>query len=159
LRYQLSAIDPCSCGEIGLLLVARQCSSPGPPTTYVHIVLNPSEPLGCGNGSKGSRRASPSPHGVASAALPPLPATSLSAVGSGLSSPLLPPLSRSLKDVDSRVQSLQDTCSRLPRESYNNLRCFAGTGLLRPQAITGGSRSLPESVLTAPLPSFSPTGI
>ncbi|XP_009288365.1 PREDICTED: SH3 domain-binding protein 1 [Aptenodytes forsteri] len=28
----------------------------------------------------------------------------------------------SLKDVDSRVQSLQDTCSRLPRESYNNLR-------------------------------------
>ncbi|KFQ28429.1 SH3 domain-binding protein 1, partial [Merops nubicus] len=28
----------------------------------------------------------------------------------------------SLKDVDSRVQSLQDTCSRLPQESYNNLR-------------------------------------
>ncbi|XP_075347796.1 SH3 domain-binding protein 1 [Mycteria americana] len=28
----------------------------------------------------------------------------------------------SLKDMDSRVQSLQDTCSRLPRESYNNLR-------------------------------------
>ncbi|KAM6147294.1 SH3 domain-binding protein 1 [Phoenicopterus ruber ruber] len=28
----------------------------------------------------------------------------------------------SLKDVDGRVQSLQDTCSRLPRESYNNLR-------------------------------------
>ncbi|NXT23832.1 3BP1 protein, partial [Syrrhaptes paradoxus] len=28
----------------------------------------------------------------------------------------------SLKDVDSCVQSLQDTCSRLPRESYNNLR-------------------------------------
>ncbi|XP_071407846.1 SH3 domain-binding protein 1 isoform X2 [Pithys albifrons albifrons] len=28
----------------------------------------------------------------------------------------------SLKDIDSRVQSLQDTCSRLPRESYNNLR-------------------------------------
>ncbi|NXX53072.1 3BP1 protein, partial [Scopus umbretta] len=28
----------------------------------------------------------------------------------------------SLKDVDERVQSLQDTCSRLPRESYNNLR-------------------------------------
>uniref|UniRef100_A0A8C3BFY2 SH3 domain-binding protein 1 n=1 Tax=Cairina moschata TaxID=8855 RepID=A0A8C3BFY2_CAIMO len=28
----------------------------------------------------------------------------------------------SLKDVDSRVQSLRDTCSRLPRDSYNNLR-------------------------------------
>ncbi|XP_064310960.1 SH3 domain-binding protein 1 [Phalacrocorax carbo] len=28
----------------------------------------------------------------------------------------------SLKDVDGRVQSLKDTCSRLPRESYNNLR-------------------------------------
>ncbi|XP_051640997.1 SH3 domain-binding protein 1 [Manacus candei] len=28
----------------------------------------------------------------------------------------------SLKDVDSRVQSLRDTCSRLPQESYNNLR-------------------------------------
>ncbi|XP_009880204.1 PREDICTED: SH3 domain-binding protein 1 [Charadrius vociferus] len=28
----------------------------------------------------------------------------------------------SLKDVDGRVQSLQDTCSRLPQESYNNLR-------------------------------------
>ncbi|NXX84622.1 3BP1 protein, partial [Urocolius indicus] len=28
----------------------------------------------------------------------------------------------SLKDVDSRVESLRDTCSRLPRESYNNLR-------------------------------------
>ncbi|NXK07179.1 3BP1 protein, partial [Herpetotheres cachinnans] len=28
----------------------------------------------------------------------------------------------SFKDVDSRVQSLQDTCSRLPQESYNNLR-------------------------------------
>ncbi|NWS55404.1 3BP1 protein, partial [Chunga burmeisteri] len=28
----------------------------------------------------------------------------------------------SLKDVDSRVQSLRDTCSHLPRESYNNLR-------------------------------------
>lgn len=28
----------------------------------------------------------------------------------------------SLKDIDGRVQSLQDTCSRLPRESYNNLR-------------------------------------
>ncbi|KFZ53942.1 SH3 domain-binding protein 1, partial [Antrostomus carolinensis] len=28
----------------------------------------------------------------------------------------------SLKDIDSRVQSLQDTCSRLPRENYNNLR-------------------------------------
>ncbi|KFZ66123.1 SH3 domain-binding protein 1, partial [Podiceps cristatus] len=28
----------------------------------------------------------------------------------------------SLKDVDDRVQSLQDTCSRLPQESYNNLR-------------------------------------
>ncbi|XP_009706368.1 PREDICTED: SH3 domain-binding protein 1, partial [Cariama cristata] len=28
----------------------------------------------------------------------------------------------SLKDVDSRIQSLRDTCSRLPRESYNNLR-------------------------------------
>ncbi|NXV79878.1 3BP1 protein, partial [Atlantisia rogersi] len=28
----------------------------------------------------------------------------------------------SLKDMDSRVQSLRDTCSRLPRESYNNLR-------------------------------------
>ncbi|KFQ69795.1 SH3 domain-binding protein 1, partial [Phaethon lepturus] len=28
----------------------------------------------------------------------------------------------SLKDVDSRVQSLQDTCSRLPQESYSNLR-------------------------------------
>ncbi|KFO95947.1 SH3 domain-binding protein 1, partial [Calypte anna] len=28
----------------------------------------------------------------------------------------------SLKDTDERVQSLQDTCSRLPQESYNNLR-------------------------------------
>ncbi|NWU79825.1 3BP1 protein, partial [Onychorhynchus coronatus] len=28
----------------------------------------------------------------------------------------------SLKDIDSRVQSLRDTCSRLPQESYNNLR-------------------------------------
>ncbi|XP_014818981.1 PREDICTED: SH3 domain-binding protein 1 isoform X1 [Calidris pugnax] len=28
----------------------------------------------------------------------------------------------SLKDIDDRVQSLQDTCSRLPRDSYNNLR-------------------------------------
>ncbi|KFO61263.1 SH3 domain-binding protein 1, partial [Corvus brachyrhynchos] len=28
----------------------------------------------------------------------------------------------SLKDIDSRVQSLQDTCSRLPQDSYNNLR-------------------------------------
>uniref|UniRef100_A0A8D0EXA5 SH3 domain-binding protein 1 n=1 Tax=Strix occidentalis caurina TaxID=311401 RepID=A0A8D0EXA5_STROC len=28
----------------------------------------------------------------------------------------------SLKDVDSRVQSLRDTCSHLPQESYNNLR-------------------------------------
>ncbi|NWR42142.1 3BP1 protein, partial [Regulus satrapa] len=28
----------------------------------------------------------------------------------------------SLKDADSRVQSLRDTCSRLPRDSYNNLR-------------------------------------
>ncbi|KAM6321046.1 SH3 domain-binding protein 1 [Aegotheles albertisi] len=28
----------------------------------------------------------------------------------------------SLKDVEDRVQSLQDTCSRLPRDSYNNLR-------------------------------------
>ncbi|NWY54021.1 3BP1 protein, partial [Chionis minor] len=28
----------------------------------------------------------------------------------------------SLKDVDGRIQSLQDTCSRLPRDSYNNLR-------------------------------------
>ncbi|NXU82413.1 3BP1 protein, partial [Xiphorhynchus elegans] len=28
----------------------------------------------------------------------------------------------SLKDIDSRVQSLQNTCSRLPRESYDNLR-------------------------------------
>ncbi|NXP11144.1 3BP1 protein, partial [Thinocorus orbignyianus] len=28
----------------------------------------------------------------------------------------------SLKDVDDRIQSLQDTCSRLPRDSYNNLR-------------------------------------
>ncbi|KFQ48850.1 SH3 domain-binding protein 1, partial [Pelecanus crispus] len=28
----------------------------------------------------------------------------------------------SLKDVDERIQSLQDTCSRLPQESYNNLR-------------------------------------
>ncbi|KAM6092867.1 SH3 domain-binding protein 1 [Theristicus caerulescens] len=28
----------------------------------------------------------------------------------------------SLKDIDGRIQSLQDTCSRLPRESYNNLR-------------------------------------
>ncbi|KFO81692.1 SH3 domain-binding protein 1, partial [Cuculus canorus] len=28
----------------------------------------------------------------------------------------------SLKDVDGRIQSLQDTCSRLPQESYNNLR-------------------------------------
>uniref|UniRef100_U3J831 SH3 domain binding protein 1 n=1 Tax=Anas platyrhynchos platyrhynchos TaxID=8840 RepID=U3J831_ANAPP len=28
----------------------------------------------------------------------------------------------SLKDVDSRVQSLRDTCSRLPQDSYNNLR-------------------------------------
>ncbi|XP_032852632.2 SH3 domain-binding protein 1 [Tyto alba] len=28
----------------------------------------------------------------------------------------------SLKDTDSRIQSLRDTCSRLPQESYNNLR-------------------------------------
>uniref|UniRef100_A0A8C3KRL4 SH3 domain-binding protein 1 n=1 Tax=Calidris pygmaea TaxID=425635 RepID=A0A8C3KRL4_9CHAR len=28
----------------------------------------------------------------------------------------------SLKDIDDRVQSLQDTCGRLPRDSYNNLR-------------------------------------
>ncbi|XP_057243970.1 SH3 domain-binding protein 1 isoform X4 [Malurus melanocephalus] len=28
----------------------------------------------------------------------------------------------SLKDVDSRIQSLQDTCSCLPQDSYNNLR-------------------------------------
>ncbi|XP_026696821.1 SH3 domain-binding protein 1 [Athene cunicularia] len=28
----------------------------------------------------------------------------------------------SLKDVDSRIQSLRDTCSHLPQESYNNLR-------------------------------------
>ncbi|NXN30236.1 3BP1 protein, partial [Nycticryphes semicollaris] len=28
----------------------------------------------------------------------------------------------SLKDVDDRIQSLQDTCSRLPRDSHNNLR-------------------------------------
>ncbi|KFV68902.1 SH3 domain-binding protein 1, partial [Dryobates pubescens] len=28
----------------------------------------------------------------------------------------------SLKDVENRVQSLRDTCSHLPRESYNNLR-------------------------------------
>ncbi|NXR09036.1 3BP1 protein, partial [Semnornis frantzii] len=28
----------------------------------------------------------------------------------------------SLKDADSRVQSLRDTCSHLPRDSYNNLR-------------------------------------
>uniref|UniRef100_A0A8C3DFJ2 SH3 domain binding protein 1 n=1 Tax=Corvus moneduloides TaxID=1196302 RepID=A0A8C3DFJ2_CORMO len=28
----------------------------------------------------------------------------------------------SLKDIDSRVQSLRDTCSRLPQDSYNNLR-------------------------------------
>ncbi|NWY46609.1 3BP1 protein, partial [Sylvia atricapilla] len=28
----------------------------------------------------------------------------------------------SLKDMDSRLQSLRDTCSRLPRDSYNNLR-------------------------------------
>ncbi|NXX14235.1 3BP1 protein, partial [Podargus strigoides] len=28
----------------------------------------------------------------------------------------------SLKDIDGRVQSLQETCSRLPQESYNNLR-------------------------------------
>ncbi|KFP76331.1 SH3 domain-binding protein 1, partial [Acanthisitta chloris] len=28
----------------------------------------------------------------------------------------------SLKDVESRVQSLQETCSRLPQDSYNNLR-------------------------------------
>ncbi|KFP52136.1 SH3 domain-binding protein 1, partial [Cathartes aura] len=28
----------------------------------------------------------------------------------------------SLKDVDGRIQRLRDTCSRLPRDSYNNLR-------------------------------------
>uniref|UniRef100_A0A8C5IQ55 3BP1 protein n=1 Tax=Junco hyemalis TaxID=40217 RepID=A0A8C5IQ55_JUNHY len=28
----------------------------------------------------------------------------------------------SLKDIDSRLQSLRDTCSRLPQDSYNNLR-------------------------------------
>ncbi|XP_064276362.1 SH3 domain-binding protein 1 [Passer domesticus] len=28
----------------------------------------------------------------------------------------------SLKDMDSRLQSLRDTCSRLPQDSYNNLR-------------------------------------
>ncbi|NXD22584.1 3BP1 protein, partial [Spelaeornis formosus] len=28
----------------------------------------------------------------------------------------------SLKDIDSRVQSLRDTCSRLPQDNYNNLR-------------------------------------
>ncbi|NXK63319.1 3BP1 protein, partial [Sylvietta virens] len=28
----------------------------------------------------------------------------------------------SLKDMDSRIQSLRDTCSRLPQDSYNNLR-------------------------------------
>ncbi|XP_053834826.1 SH3 domain-binding protein 1 [Vidua macroura] len=28
----------------------------------------------------------------------------------------------SLKDIDSRVQSLRDTCSHLPQDSYNNLR-------------------------------------
>uniref|UniRef100_A0A8D2P7R2 SH3 domain-binding protein 1 n=1 Tax=Zosterops lateralis melanops TaxID=1220523 RepID=A0A8D2P7R2_ZOSLA len=28
----------------------------------------------------------------------------------------------SLKDIDNRVQSLRDTCSRLPQDSYNNLR-------------------------------------
>ncbi|NXV57758.1 3BP1 protein, partial [Molothrus ater] len=30
----------------------------------------------------------------------------------------------SLKDIDSRLQSLRDTCSRLPQDSYNNLRWY-----------------------------------
>uniref|UniRef100_A0A8C5U519 Rho-GAP domain-containing protein n=1 Tax=Malurus cyaneus samueli TaxID=2593467 RepID=A0A8C5U519_9PASS len=33
-------------------------------------------------------------------------------------------VARWVQDVDSRMQSLQDTCSRLPQDSYNNLRCF-----------------------------------
>ncbi|KFQ83838.1 SH3 domain-binding protein 1, partial [Phoenicopterus ruber ruber] len=74
--------------------------------------------------AKGSSRASPSydPHRAADTGLSPSHAGSFSAVGRGLNSPLLLLLSHSLKDVDGRVQSLQDTCSRLPRESYNNLR-------------------------------------
>ncbi|KAF2980350.1 hypothetical protein EK904_008289 [Melospiza melodia maxima] len=30
----------------------------------------------------------------------------------------------SLKDIDSRLQSLRDTCGRLPQDSYNNLRWY-----------------------------------
>lgn len=83
---------------------------------------------------------------------------SLSATGNRPSSLLLL-LSYSLKDIDSRVQSLRDTCSRLPQDSYNNLRCFVRTGLLQPQAITEGNHSLLKSLPTKTLPSFHPTGI
>lgn len=81
-----------------------------------------------------------------------------SATGNRLSSLLLL-LSYSLKDIDNRVQSLRDTCSRLPQDSYNNLRCFVRTGLLQPQAITRGIHSLLKSILTKPLLSFHPAGI
>lgn len=65
-------------------------------------------------------------------------------------------LSCSLKDVDSRVQSLRDTCSRLPRDSYNNLRCFVGRGFLDPTQPLGAAvcfpnaRSLPSHLLLRP---------
>lgn len=153
-RDQLSANDPHSNGEIGWLLVVRLCLPPGPPTSYIHAILKLSEPLRCNfvlQGclaqlpNKSSSKASPShdPPGVANTGCSPSHDVFLSATGSGLSSLLLLFLSHSLKDVDDRVQSLQETCSRLPRDSYNNLRCFAVTGLLRPQAITRGSCSLP----------------
>uniref|UniRef100_A0A8C3NLQ6 Uncharacterized protein n=1 Tax=Geospiza parvula TaxID=87175 RepID=A0A8C3NLQ6_GEOPR len=66
---------------------------------------------------------------------------------------------RWVQDIDSRLQSLRDTCGRLPQDSYNNLRWFVRTGLLQPQAVTRGSHSLLKSLPTKPLPSFHPTGI
>uniref|UniRef100_A0A8C9EV47 Rho-GAP domain-containing protein n=1 Tax=Pavo cristatus TaxID=9049 RepID=A0A8C9EV47_PAVCR len=39
-------------------------------------------------------------------------------------------VARWVRDIDDRVQSLRDTCSHLPQDSYNNLRCFCGMGLL-----------------------------
>ncbi|XP_059702392.1 SH3 domain-binding protein 1 isoform X11 [Haemorhous mexicanus] len=50
-----------------------------------------------------------------------LSTVSPSATGNRLSSLFLL-LSYSLKDIDSHVQSLRATCSRLPQDSYNNLR-------------------------------------
>lgn len=62
----------------------------------------------------------------------------------------------SLKDDESRIQSLRDTCSRLPHESYNNLRCFVRTGLLQQPL---GQLFLPQTHTYGPPELLLPTGI